>query len=104
MVVASDNLPMDQIRSFCRKWKVNELALFGSILRNDFRPDSDVDVLVTFEPGAPWDLWDVMDMQEELMELFGRKVDLVEKDAIRNPFRRHEILKTHKVIYGPGKG
>lgn len=95
---------MAEIKGFCRKWKVKEFALFGSILRNDFRPDSDVDVLVTFEPDDRWSLMDLVDMREELMGVFGRSVDLVEKDAIRNPFRRHEILKTHKVIYADGEG
>jgi len=78
---------------------VRELALFGSVLRDDFGPDSDVDILVTFEPGAPWSLWDLEDMKQELRALFGRNVDLVEKPAIRNPFRRHEILSTSQVVY-----
>jgi predicted nucleotidyltransferase len=56
------------IADFCRRWKVTEFALFGSILRTDFRPDSDVDVLVSFEPGAPWTLWDLSRMRTELRE------------------------------------
>jgi hypothetical protein len=88
-----------QLRQFCLKWKVKELSLFGSVLRDDFRPDSDIDVLVSFAPEAPWSMWDILDMREELQQLFGREVDLVEKDALRNPFRRHEILKEHKVLY-----
>lgn len=89
----------NKLAELCRKWKVTELALFGSILRDDFGPKSDVDVLVSFDPAAPWSLWDLLDMREELQNLFGRPVDLVEKEALRNPFRRHEILKTHKVLY-----
>ncbi len=89
----------EQIVEFCRKWKVKELSLFGSVLRDDFGPESDIDVLVTFEPDAPWSLWDLIDMREELQHLFGRTVDLVEKDALRNPFRRAEILRNHKVVY-----
>lgn len=89
----------DQIAGFCRRWKIRELALFGSVLRNDFRPDSDIDILVTFEPEAPWTLWDLSRMRSELKELFGREVDLVEKKALRNPFRRKAILDDQRVIY-----
>lgn len=88
-----------RLTEFCQKWKVKELSLFGSVLRDDFSPDSDIDVLVTFLPDAPWSMWDLMDMREQLQLLFGRAVDLVEKDALRNPFRRHEILQNHKVVY-----
>lgn len=92
-------LPMDRIRSFCAKWKVREFALFGSVLRDDFGPGSDVDVLVSFEPGSPWSLWDLFDMQDELAGMFGRRVDLVEKEALRNAFRRREILDTRRVLH-----
>lgn len=94
-------LPIDHdwIADFCRRWRIQELALFGSVLRNDFRPDSDVDVLVTFEPNAPWTLWDLSRMRFELEDLFGRKVDLVEKKALRNPFRRQAILADQQVVY-----
>ena len=92
-----------RITDFCRKWKIKEFSLFGSVLREDFRPDSDVDVLVTFEPDVPWSLLDIVTMMDELREIFGRDVDLVEEDAIRNPFRRHSILTTRKVVYAPAK-
>lgn len=84
---------------FCRRWRVTELALFGSVLRDSFRPDSDIDVLVTFEPDAPWSLWDLSRMRGELEALFGRSVDLVEKKGLRNPFRRQSILSDARVIY-----
>jgi len=89
----------ERIAEFCRKWRVKELAVFGSALRDDFQPDSDIDVLVTFAADAEWDLWDHMHAEEELKHLFGRDVDLVEKSAIRNPFRRHHILHNREVIY-----
>jgi predicted nucleotidyltransferase len=92
-------LPVDAIADFCRRWKVTELALFGSVLRDDFRPDSDVDVLVSFEPDARWDLFDLADMQRDLEGTFGRDVDIVEREALRNPFRRYSILKSAKTIY-----
>ncbi|HKI06619.1 MAG TPA: nucleotidyltransferase family protein [Thermoanaerobaculia bacterium] len=89
----------DRIADFCLRWRVTEFALFGSVLRDDFRPESDVDVLVTFEPGAPWTLWDLSRMRIELEQIFGREVDLVEKKALRNPFRRKAILADQRVIY-----
>jgi hypothetical protein len=87
------------IEEFCRRWDVSELALSGSVLRDDFGPDRDIDVLVTFETDARWSGYDLVDMIEELKLVFGRDVDLVEKPAIRNPFRRAEILRTAQVLY-----
>ena len=87
------------LADFCDRWKIVEFALFGSVLRDDFRPDSDIDVLIRFVPNPDWDLFHLMDMQRELEALFGRKVDLLEKRQLQNPFRRAEILKTHQVIY-----
>jgi hypothetical protein len=92
-------IPHEAIAEFCRKWKVKELAIFGSALGNDFRPDSDVDVLVVFEDDAKWDLFDHMRAEDELERIFGRELDLVEKRAITNPFRRYHILRNHEVIY-----
>ncbi len=93
-------LPLPAISTFCHKWRITEFALFGSVLRDDFRPDSDIDVLVTFEPDAPWHLWHFVDMQDELEVIFApREVDIVEKDAIRNPIRRRDILSSYQVIY-----
>ncbi|MDO9531932.1 MAG: nucleotidyltransferase family protein [Deltaproteobacteria bacterium] len=93
------NIPLKQIEDFCRRWKIKEFALFGSVLREDFRPDSDIDVLVAFEPDGGITFDNRVEMLDELAEIFGREVDLVEKDAIRNPFRRHEILTTKEVVY-----
>ena len=95
-------IPQSQIKSFCRRWKVKELALFGSVLREDFRPDSDVDVLISFDLDADWGLLDHVQMQQELGNIFSRKVDLVSKRAIvrsENWIRRREILETAKIIY-----
>ena len=93
------NIPLDKIEDFCRRWKIKEFALFGSVLRDDFRPDSDIDVLVSFAPDGGITFDNRMEMLDELAEIFGRQVDLVEKDAIRNPFRRHDILTTKEVVY-----
>jgi uncharacterized protein len=93
------DIPLELIENFCRRWKIKEFALFGSVLREDFSPDSDIDVLVTFEPDGGITFDNRVEMLDELAEIFGREVDLVEKDLIRNPFRRHEILKTKEVVY-----
>src|SRR5258706_1827432 len=74
------------ITRFCRKWRIAELSLFGSVLRpEEFRDDSDVDVMVTFEEDTRWTLFDFVDMQDELTQLFGRKADLLSKRALKNP-------------------
>jgi hypothetical protein len=88
-----------QVADFCRTWKVIELSLFGSVLRDDFRPDSDVDVLVVFAPDAPWSYWDWGSMTEQLEAIFCRRVDLVEKRSLVNPYRRHRILTTRRIIH-----
>jgi len=91
--------PNDRIADFAERWKVIELAVFGSVLRDDFNSDSDVDVLVSFDPTASWSLWDLTTIEDELAAIIGRKVDLVEKEGLRNPSRRHHILTGRKVIY-----
>jgi uncharacterized protein len=88
-----------QIVAFCRQWMVAEMALFGSVLRDDFRPDSDIDVLVDFLPETAWSLFDISRMRLELTSLFGREVDLVQTNGLRNPFRRRAILSNREVIY-----
>lgn len=93
------DVPTERVVAFCRKWKVTEFALFGSVLRDDFGPDSDIDVLIELSPGHGLSLFDWVDMIDELRVLFGREVDLVSKSGLRNPFRRHEILTTREVIH-----
>lgn len=99
MVQPPFGIPDEVVESFCRKWKIKELALFGSVLRGDFRPDSDVDVLATFAADAGWSVFDHARMREELSSLLGREADVIETAGLRNPFRRREILATRKVIY-----
>jgi uncharacterized protein len=94
--------PKEKIADFCRKWNVVELSPFGSVLRHDFRPDSDVDILVTFSPDAEWSLLDHMAMEEKFSAIFGRKVDLVSRKAIErseNYIRRKAILETAQPYY-----
>jgi uncharacterized protein len=89
----------EKIIVFCKKWNITEFAVFGSALTEDFRPDSDVDILVTFGHGSGITFDNRVDMMDELKSIFGREVDLVEKKAIKNPFRRHSILTTKEVLY-----
>lgn len=98
-MVAQINIPSDRIADFCRKWKIKEFSLFGSVLRDDFRPDSDVDVLVVFESGVAFDFDHYDAMESELQSMFGREVDLVERKNLVNPYRRHHILNNRQVIY-----
>src|SRR3989338_742978 len=95
---AKISVDREKIAEFCRRHHIGRLSLFGSVLRDDFRPESDVDVLVEFEPGHVPGL-DFFTMAEDLTTIFGRKVDLVEKTGLRNPFRRYAILKTRQIIY-----
>ena len=87
------------IEPLARRWKIKELAVFGSALRDDFSSQSDVDLLVVFEDDAHFSLFDLVDLQAELEQLLGRPVDLVEKTGLTNPYRRAEILQTAKTIY-----
>jgi predicted nucleotidyltransferase len=89
----------DRLRDFCRRWEVRELSIFGSALRADFKDDSDIDLLLSLNPDAPWSLYEWIDMIEELKEIFGRDIDLVSMDGLRNPFRRQAILNDREVIY-----
>lgn len=90
------------IAEFCRKWKITEFALFGSVLRGDFSPDSDVDVLVTFHSSADCDYEHLLRMKEELERLFERPVDLVQRQQIENSdnyIRRKHILTNLETVY-----
>lgn len=93
------HVPEDHIAAFCRRWRVREFSLFGSVLRPDFSVHSDVDVLLVFEEGASPGLEEWLDMRDELVSMFGREVDVVEKQRLKNPFRRHHILTNRRVLY-----
>ncbi len=99
------SVPQDRIAEFCRRWKISELSLFGSALREDFRPDSDVDLLVSFAAGISWGFDDLLTMKEELEALFGRAVDLVERRLVEtseNYIRRKHILSHLEPLYVAG--
>jgi uncharacterized protein len=102
MELKTIELSMDQIQQFCDRWQISEFALFGSVLRDDFCPDSDIDVLVTFAPEAKRGLSETLQMKDELQDIFGRSIDLVIKAAIErseNWLRRKNILESAQVIY-----
>ncbi len=91
-----------ELSVLCQRWQIAELAVFGSGRRDDLRPESDLDLLVTFLPGAAWTLLDQIAMQVEFASLLNRPVDLVSRRAIErsaNPLRRREILDTARRVY-----
>jgi predicted nucleotidyltransferase len=95
-------LSAQSLAKFCRRWRITELSVFGSALRDDFDEESDLDVLVTFAPGSDWSLLDHVRMQEELSLAVGRPVDLVSKRAVErsdNWIRRKAILESAQVVY-----
>jgi predicted nucleotidyltransferase len=92
------HIPFEELSAFCRRYQVRELAIFGSMLRQDYRPDSDIDLLITFKPEARVTFLTLARMQRELETLFGRKVDLVPKDGLKPGIRDH-ILATAQVLY-----
>jgi predicted nucleotidyltransferase len=98
MATLAIEIDKDRLRDFCQRWKITDFALFGSVVRpEEFGPDSDVDVLVRFAPAAPWTLFDFVRAQAELAEIFGRPVDLVEREAVEksdNRFRKRSILNS----------
>jgi predicted nucleotidyltransferase len=92
----------EAIAAFCQKWQITEFAFFGSVLRDDFGPESDIDVLVTFGPDARETLYYRVDMVDDLETVLGRKVDLVNRQGVersRNPIRRNAILESAQVVY-----
>jgi uncharacterized protein len=95
-------LPLDEIEAFSRRWRIRKLALFGSVLRDDFRPESDIDVLVSFKPDAGIDLFDLVRMEEEFSKILGRSVDIVTRQSVEsseNYIRKREILESTETIY-----
>jgi uncharacterized protein len=95
------NIPKKALAEFCQRWDISGLALFGSVLRPDFRPESDIDILATFAPDSHWTLLDCVRMEQELAGIFGRPVDLVSRRAVEqspNPLRRRQILESAEPI------
>jgi len=93
---------VEKIADFCKHWKIKRLAVFGSAVRGELRPDSDLDLLVTFATDADWSMFDHYRMENELVELFARDVDLISSRALQeNPnwIYRKEIFDNAKVIY-----
>lgn len=93
----------EQLQDFCRRWKIAKLRVFGSALRDDFRPDSDLDLLVRFNPDADWSLLDHVEMEEKLFGIVGHKVDLVSQRAIERSskwIRRKAILESAEPWWG----
>jgi predicted nucleotidyltransferase len=95
-------IPKSRLAKYCSKWKITELSLFGSVLRDDFNQTSDIDVLVVFTANAHWSLFDLVTAQTELGQILGRPVDLVERRAVErseNYIRRRHILDSAETVY-----
>lgn len=87
------------IADFCARRQIVRMEIFGSAARGELRAESDVDIMLTFQPSAPWSLYDIVDMQDELARLFGRAVDIVESGSVRNPYRARSIEHDLQVVY-----
>ncbi len=97
------DVPRHQLAEFCRRYQIQTLSLFGSVLREDFRPDSDIDVLVEFEDGHVPGLLGIARMERELSEILGgRKVDLRTPEDLSRYFRQ-EVLAKAEVQYAQGR-
>ena len=97
-----ESIPQNELILFCQRWQIREFALFGSILRADWKPESDIDILVSFKSTANWGLFDHVQMRNELRELFARKVDLITRRALeqtQNHLLRERILKSAQVVF-----
>jgi predicted nucleotidyltransferase len=93
------SLNYDELVVICKKYYINELSIFGSSLRDDFNKNSDIDILVSFNEKSNITLFDIMDLEKEFSKLLNRKVDIVEKEALKNPIRKNKILSTREIIY-----
>ena len=95
-------VPREEVIAFCERWQIAELAFFGSVLREDFGPESDIDVMVRFHPEASHTLFSMVNMKEELSDILGRETDLLSRAGVersRNYLRREAILKSAEVFY-----
>jgi predicted nucleotidyltransferase len=89
----------DGIPDFCRRWKVRQFAVVGSVLRPNYPSTSDVDVVLTFQADAAWSMFDIVTMRAELVAMFDRPVDIIEEPAVRNPDMWASIRRTKRVLY-----
>jgi predicted nucleotidyltransferase len=102
MASVAIEIPIARLSEFCEKWKIRKLELFGSVVRDDFGPDSDIDVLATFAPDTELSLFDLVDAESELQAIFGRPVDLLDRSSVEhseNWIRRRRILESARTIY-----
>lgn len=95
----ADSIPTQSLAEFCRRWKIEQFGLIGSMARGEPRADSDVDVVLRFSLDAEWSLFDIVTMRDELAAMFGRPVDIIEESAVRNPYMLDSIRRTKRVLY-----
>jgi predicted nucleotidyltransferase len=92
-------LNYDEVVSVCNKYRITELSIFGSSIRDDFTQNSDIDILVSFDHCSEVTLFDIMQLENDFSKLVNRKVDIVEKESLKNPIRKNKILSTREIIY-----
>ena len=92
-------LNYNDVLHLCKKYYIIELSIFGSSIRDDFTQNSDVDILVSFDKNSKITLFDIMELENEFSILLNRKVDIVEKESLKNPIRKNKILSTREIIY-----
>ena len=105
MSIKSVDIPVEHLHDFCQRWKVSELAVFGSALNENYPIESDLDLLISFEKDVQWGLFDLVNMELELGKIFDKNIDLVEKRAVTNSenyLRRRGILDNAQIIYQSG--
>jgi len=93
------SLNFDEVIKICKKYNINELSLFGSSIRDDFKETSDIDILVSFDKNSEISLFNIIELESEFVKLFGRDVDVVEKESLKNPIRKKIILSSREIIY-----
>jgi hypothetical protein len=99
MLVLKFEIDTQKIAEIAQEYNISELCLFGSVLRDDFNSKSDIDILISFADKVEYSFFDLCELKEKFEELFKRKVDLIEKESLINPYRRSEILNTARRIY-----
>ena len=105
MIIRSVDIPVEPLNEFCHRWKVSELAVFGSALHENYSLESDLDLLISFKKDAQWGLFDLVNMESELGIIFNKEIDLVEKNAVTNSanyIRRKGILDDAQIIFQSG--
>ncbi|MBU6412096.1 MAG: nucleotidyltransferase domain-containing protein [Planctomycetes bacterium] len=94
-----NSIPSAAIQSLCKRWGIVRLGLIGSAFTPEATQESDVDIVLQFDPAMTWDMFDIVRLREECAAIFGRPVDIIEEGAVRNPYMKDSIHRTQRVLY-----